>query len=41
MARRVYKGCPKLLTKRVTLVDMVELELLYFDVILGMDWLLA
>nr|ABI34333.1 Gag-pol polyprotein, putative [Solanum demissum] len=39
--KRVYRSCPISLSHRVTLVDLVELEMLDFDVILGMDWLHA
>ncbi|KAH0685720.1 hypothetical protein KY290_017248 [Solanum tuberosum] len=41
VAKRVYRGCPVALPNRVTLVDLVELDMLDFDVILGMDWLHA
>ncbi|KAH0695863.1 hypothetical protein KY289_013345 [Solanum tuberosum] len=41
IAKRVYKGCPISLSNRVTLVDLVELEMLDLDVILGIDWLHA
>ena len=37
VAKRVYKSCPILLSNRATLVDLVELDMLDFDVILGMD----
>ena len=36
---RVYKNCPIMLPNRVSDVDLVELDMLDFDVILGMDWL--
>ena len=39
LAERVFRSCPILLSNRVTLVDLVELDMLEFDVILGMDWL--
>uniref|UniRef100_M1DHG6 Gag-pol polyprotein n=1 Tax=Solanum tuberosum TaxID=4113 RepID=M1DHG6_SOLTU len=39
VAKRVYRKCLVSLSHRVTLVDLVELDLLDFDVILGMDWL--
>ncbi|WMV09711.1 hypothetical protein MTR67_003096 [Solanum verrucosum] len=39
VAKRVYKSCPVSLSHRVTHVDLVELDMLYFDVILGMDCL--
>ncbi|KAH0709324.1 hypothetical protein KY284_010751 [Solanum tuberosum] len=38
VAKRVYRGCPISLPNRITLVDLVELDMLDFDVILGMDW---
>ena len=37
--KRVYRSCPVLLSSRVALVDLVELDTLKFDVILGMKWL--
>ncbi|WMV37562.1 hypothetical protein MTR67_030952 [Solanum verrucosum] len=41
VAKRVYKKCPISLSYRVTHVDLVELDILEFDVILGMDWIHA
>jgi len=41
VAKRVYRRCPICLSQRVTLVDLVELDMLDFDVILGMDCLHA
>ena len=41
LSKRVYKGCPISLPNRVTLVDLIEIDMLDFDVILGMDWLHA
>ncbi|WMV25033.1 hypothetical protein MTR67_018418 [Solanum verrucosum] len=38
VAKRVYRKCPISLSHRVTLVDLVELDMLEFDVILDMDW---
>ena len=32
-------SCPRMLRNRVTKVDLVELDMVNFDVILGMDWL--
>jgi len=39
VAKRVFRRCPIFLSHRVTLVDLVELDMLDFDVILVMDWL--
>ncbi|KAH0664080.1 hypothetical protein KY284_029011 [Solanum tuberosum] len=39
VAKRVYRKCPISLSRRVTLVDLVELDMLDFDVILGIIWL--
>ena len=39
--KRVYKNCHTLLPNRVFFVDLVELDMLDFDIILGMDWLHA
>lgn len=38
MTKRVYKSCLVYLSDGVTLVDFVELGMLDFDVMLGMDW---
>ena len=38
---RVYRSCPISLYHKLTLVDFVELEMLDFDVILGIDLLNA
>ena len=38
-ARRVYKNCPVTISQKVTSANLVELEIVDFDVILGMDWL--
>lgn len=35
----VFRSCPISLPKRVTWADFVELDMVYFDDILGMDWL--
>ena len=39
--KKVYKSCPILLSNKFTLVDLVELDMLDFDGIFGMDWLHA
>ncbi|XP_075076665.1 uncharacterized protein LOC142163291 [Nicotiana tabacum] len=39
IARCIYKGCPVKVHHRLTVADLVELEMLDFDVIIGMDWL--
>ncbi|KAH0637947.1 hypothetical protein KY290_036496 [Solanum tuberosum] len=39
IARRVYRNCPVTVSQKVTSADLVELEMVEFDVILGMDWL--
>ena len=41
VAKRVYQNCPISLHNRVSYVDLVELNMLDFDIILGMDWLHA
>ena len=41
VAKRVYRICPIMLPNRVSYVELVELDILYFDVILSMDWLHA
>ncbi|XP_075088377.1 uncharacterized protein LOC142170378 [Nicotiana tabacum] len=39
IARCIYMGCPVKVHHRLTVADLVELEMLDFDVIMGMDWL--
>lgn len=41
VAKRVYRICTISLSHRITLVDLLELDMLDFDVIRGMDWLHA
>ncbi|XP_069150141.1 uncharacterized protein [Solanum lycopersicum] len=41
VAKRLYQNCPISLPNRVSYVDLVELDMLDFDIILGMDWLHA
>ncbi|KAG5580601.1 hypothetical protein H5410_051228 [Solanum commersonii] len=37
--KRVYRGCTVEIIDRQTSVDLVDLEMVNFDVIMGMDWL--
>ncbi|KAH0688987.1 hypothetical protein KY289_016345 [Solanum tuberosum] len=39
ISRRVYRNCIVTICDRDTLADLVELEMVDFDVIMGMDWL--
>ena len=39
VAKRVYRNCPTILSDRVTHVELVELDMVDLDVILGMDLL--
>ncbi|XP_049388843.1 uncharacterized protein LOC125853210 [Solanum stenotomum] len=39
IARRVYYGCLVTIYGRDTLANLIELEMVDFDVIIGMDWL--
>ena len=41
LAERVYINCVVSIYHRDTLADLVELEMVDFDIILGMDWLHA
>ena len=36
VSKRLYRSCPILLPNRVSYVDLVELDMLDFDIILGM-----
>ncbi|WMV26391.1 hypothetical protein MTR67_019776 [Solanum verrucosum] len=38
IARRVYRDCPISASQKVTSTDLVKLEMVDFDIILGMDW---
>lgn len=40
-AQRVYIGCPMSIMYKIILCDLVELSMVDFGVILGMDWLYA
>ncbi|WMV45510.1 hypothetical protein MTR67_038895, partial [Solanum verrucosum] len=39
IARRVYKNCIVTVSQKVNSADLVDLEMVDFDIILGMDWL--
>ncbi|XP_070017541.1 uncharacterized protein [Nicotiana sylvestris] len=39
MAARVYRGCVVMVRGRDTMDDLIELGMVDFDVIMGMDWL--
>ncbi|KAF3616825.1 RNA-directed DNA polymerase -like protein [Capsicum annuum] len=39
IARQVYRSCLIMIFQKATSADLVELEMIDFDVILGMDWL--
>ncbi|XP_075103331.1 uncharacterized protein LOC142177978 [Nicotiana tabacum] len=39
VVRRVYRSCDLKIHDRHTLADLHELEMVYFDIIMGMDWL--
>ncbi|WMV32688.1 hypothetical protein MTR67_026073 [Solanum verrucosum] len=41
IAERVYRDCPVSVNHKSTMADLVELDMVDFDVILGMDWLHA
>ena len=41
LVERVYRDCPVSVNHKDTMADLVELEMVDFDVILGMDWLHA
>ena len=41
LQKGVYRNCPIMFPNRVSYVEVVELYMLDFDVILGMDWLYA
>ena len=39
VAQKVYKKCPVTVLHRVLLADLIELDIIDFDMILGIDWL--
>lgn len=39
IARQLYRNCPIIISQKVTLADLIELEMIDFDVILGIDCL--
>ena len=39
LTKMVYRNCPITLPNRVSYVNLVELDMLDFDIILGKDWL--
>ena len=39
IATRVYNNCIVIVCDRETLADLVDLDMVDFDVIMGMDWL--
>ena len=41
VAKGVYINCPIFVSRRVTHANLVELDMLDFDVFLGIDWLHA
>ena len=41
LAERIYRYCPISINHKNTMTDLVELNIVDFDVILGMDWLHA
>ena len=39
VAKRIYRDCPIMFPNIVSNVDLFELDMLYYDIILCMDWL--
>ncbi|KAG5606531.1 hypothetical protein H5410_028023 [Solanum commersonii] len=39
LAERVYRDCTISVNHKSTMADVIELDMVNFDVILGMDWL--
>ena len=38
LAKKVYRDCVIFINQKNTMADLVELDIVDFDVILGMDW---
>ena len=41
IATRVYRYCSVVIYSRRTVADLIELNMIEFDIIMGMDWLSA
>ncbi|XP_069146944.1 uncharacterized protein [Solanum lycopersicum] len=41
LSERVYRDCPIFFNNRITTTSLIELDMVEFDVILGMDWIYA
>ena len=39
VAKRIYRNCIVNVCDPDTLADLTELEMVYFDIIIGIDWL--
>ncbi|XP_060183004.1 uncharacterized protein LOC132612953 [Lycium barbarum] len=39
ITRKIYRGCSVVVCGRQTIADLIELQMVDFDVIMGMDWL--
>lgn len=39
VAKQVYKKCPITVLHRVLFTDLIELDMVHFDIILSVDWL--
>ncbi|XP_075074479.1 uncharacterized protein LOC142162073 [Nicotiana tabacum] len=39
IASHIYRGCVIIIKDQETIIDLIELEMIDFDVIMGMDWL--
>lgn len=38
---RVYRNCSVVIYSRYTVADLIELNMIEFDIIMGMDWLVV
>ena len=41
LAERIYHDCPISVNHKSNMADLIELDMVGFDVILGIDWILA
>ena len=41
IATRVYRNCSVVIYSRRTIADLIELNMIEFDIVMGMDWLAA
>ncbi len=41
VAKKVYRNCPIMFPNRVTYVELLKVDMVSFDIVMGMDWMHA